>query len=91
MMEPFLHQSTERLTLVLTETVIVSKVDFVRVHSRSHAIFTLAPSLNTIASLIMNRGGKRIITGEFHILSRLFHFFETPSTLCMWLRTDGDL
>jgi hypothetical protein len=91
MMEPFLHQSTERLTLVLTKTVIVSKVDFMGVHSRPHAVLTLTPALNTIALLIIDGSGERIITGQLHILAGFFCHLETPSALRMRLWSDGDL
>ena len=91
MMAPFLTQSTERLTLVLTKTVIVSKVDFVCVHGRSHAVLPLAPALNTVSLLVIDGGGERIITRKFYIFTRLLRLLETPSTLRVRLWPDGDL
>jgi len=91
MMAPFLTQSTERLTLVLTKTVIVSKVNFVRVHSRPHAVLALTPSLNAVSLLVTDRSSKRIITGELHIFTGLLDLLETPSALHVRFWSDGDL
>jgi hypothetical protein len=91
MMVPFLTQSTERLTLVLTKTVIVSKVDFVCVHGRSHAILTFTLRHHTSPLLIVDRSGERIFTGQSHIVARLRHFLETPGALRVWLWSDGNL